>query len=41
MSAIMQGTTPSLTITFAPEDLLLSSVTAIELYVRNGKGSKK
>ena len=36
MSAIMQGTTPSLTITFAPDDLQLSAVTAIELYVRNG-----
>lgn len=36
MSAIMQGTTPSLTITFSPDDLQLSAVTAIELYVRNG-----
>lgn len=36
MSAIMQGTTPSLTITIDPGDLLLSAVTAIEIYVRNG-----
>lgn len=37
MASIMQGTTPSLTITIDPEDLLLSAVTVIELYVRNGK----
>lgn len=36
MAAIMQGTTPSLTITIDPEDLLLSAVTAMELYIRNG-----
>lgn len=36
MASILQGTTPSLTITFAPDDLQLSAVTAIELYVRNG-----
>lgn len=37
MASIMQGTTPSLTITFSPDDLQLSAVTAIELYVRNGR----
>lgn len=37
MVSIMQGTTPSLTITFSPDDLQLSAVTAIELYVRNGR----
>lgn len=36
MSAIMQGTTPELTITISPDDLLLSAVTAVELYIRNG-----
>lgn len=36
MASTMQGTTPSLTITFSPDDLQLSAVTAIELYVRNG-----
>lgn len=36
MASIMQGTTPSLTITTDPEDLLLSAVTAMELYIRNG-----
>lgn len=35
MAAIMQGTTPSLTITIDTDDLLLSNVTALELYVRN------
>ena len=36
MAAIMQGTTPSITITISPDDFLLSSVTKMELYVRNG-----
>lgn len=36
MAAIMQGTTPSITITIDPDDFLLSSVTRMELYVRNG-----
>lgn len=35
MASIMQGTTPSLTIQISPDDLLLSAVTAVELYVRN------
>ena len=36
MAAIMQGTTPSITITIDPDDFLLSNVTKIELYVKNG-----
>lgn len=36
MAAIMQGTTPSITIHIDPEDFLLSAVTKIELYVKNG-----
>lgn len=36
MATIMQGTTPSLTISIDPDDLQLSSVTAMELYIRNG-----
>lgn len=32
----MQGTTPSITITIDPDDFLLSSVTRMELYVKNG-----
>lgn len=36
MAAIMQGTTPSITITISPDDFLLSSVTKMEMYVRNG-----
>ena len=39
MSAIMQGTTPSLTISIDPDDLQLSSVTAMELYIRNGNAT--
>ena len=35
MSAIMQGTTPSLTITIDPEDFLLSDVEKLELYIQN------
>lgn len=35
MAAIMQGTTPSITITIDPDDFQLSNVTKIELYVRN------
>lgn len=33
MSAIMQGTTPSITITISTDDFLLSNVTAVELYI--------
>ena len=36
MAAIMQGTTPSITITISPDNFLLSSVTKMEMYVRNG-----
>ena len=36
MASIMQGTTPSITITIDPEDFQLSNVTKIELYVKNG-----
>lgn len=36
MDAIMQGTTPSITITIDPDDFQLASVTKIELYVKNG-----
>ena len=36
MARIMQGTTPSVTITINPDDFLLSNVTKMELYVRNG-----
>lgn len=36
MASIMQGTTPSVTISISPEDFLLSAVTKIELYIRNG-----
>ena len=36
MASIMQGTTPSITITINPDDFLLSSVTKVELYVQNG-----
>lgn len=36
MAAIMQGTTPSITITIDPDDFQLSAVTRMELYVKNG-----
>ena len=36
MARIMQGTTPSVTIHISPDDFLLSNVTKIELYIRNG-----
>jgi len=36
MARIMQGTTPSVTITINTDDFLLSNVTKMELYVRNG-----
>ena len=36
MAAIMQGTTPSITVHIDPEDFLLSAVTKMELYVKNG-----
>lgn len=36
MARIMQGTTPSITIHISPEDFLLSEVTAMEVYVKNG-----
>ena len=35
MASIMQGTTPSLTITFSPDDLQLSAVTAMDIKIRN------
>lgn len=37
MSALMQGTTPSITITISTEDFLLSNVTAMNLYILNGR----
>lgn len=40
MNEIMQGTTPSITITIDTDDFLLSNVSAIELYVANGKTVK-
>lgn len=36
MANIMQGTTPSITITIDPDDFQLSAVTRMELYVKNG-----
>lgn len=36
MSGIMRGTTPTIEIEIDTEDFLLSELTAIELYVRNG-----
>lgn len=35
MASIMQGTTPSLTITIDPDDLLLSAVTAMDIKIKN------
>lgn len=35
MSAIMQGTTPAITITIDTDDFLLSDVTAVELNIKN------
>lgn len=35
MASIMQGTTPSITITIDPDDFQLSAVTRMELYVKN------
>lgn len=35
MASIMQGTTPSLTITIDPNDLQLSMVTAMDVKIRN------
>lgn len=37
MSALMQGTTPSIEITINAEDFLLSNVTAMEFYILNGR----
>lgn len=37
MASIMQGTTPSLTITIDPDDLQLSSVTAMRISFRQDK----
>lgn len=37
MASIMQGTTPSVIIKIDPDDLLLSAVNRVELYVRNGE----
>lgn len=36
MSGIMRGTTPTIEIEIDTEDFLLSELTAIELYIRNG-----
>lgn len=36
MSSIMQGTTPSLTITIDTDEFLLSNVTAIDMRIQNG-----
>lgn len=36
MTSIMQGTTPSLMIQISPDDLHLSDVTAMEMYIRSG-----
>ena len=36
MDAIMQGTTPSVTLTISPKDFSLTDVTEIELYIKNG-----
>lgn len=36
MASIMQGTTPSLMIQISPDDLHLSDVTAMEMYIRSG-----
>ena len=36
MSGIMRGTTPTIEIEIDTEDFLLSELTAIELYVKNG-----
>ena len=36
MSGIMRGTTPTIEIEIDTEDFLLSKLTVIELYVRNG-----
>lgn len=41
MESIMQGTTPSLTLTISTDDFLLSNVTAIELVVRNDSTTTK
>lgn len=35
MASIMQGTTPSLFLSFSESELLLSEVAALELYVKN------
>ena len=39
MSGIMRGTTPTIEIEIDTEDFLLSELTAIELYVRNGNNT--
>ena len=36
MARIMQGTTPSVTVHISPNDFMLSDVTAMEVYVKNG-----
>lgn len=36
MDAIMQGTTPSVTLTIDADDISLADVTEIELYAKNG-----
>ena len=41
MARIMQGTTPSVTIHISPDDFLLSNVTRMELYVKNGSNITK
>ena len=39
MGAIMRGTTPTIEIEIDTEDFLLSELTAIELYIKNGNGT--
>ena len=41
MEAIMQGTTPTLSIAIDPNDFLLSNVSRVELYVWNGVRTNK
>lgn len=39
MGAIMRGTTPTIEIEIDTEDFLLSALTAIELYIKNGNST--
>ena len=36
MDAIMRGTTPTIEIEISPDDFLVSSITAVDFYIRNG-----